>query len=200
MAPRIETGQIDIDAIKDQYPLADEVRRYLSLKPRGTTLVGLCPFHMERTPSFTVYPQEARFHCFGCDAHGDIFDFLYRQSGLDIRAAAERLTGGMLPVLSEARVAELKERQARFEAEQAERRKMAAEQMRLRWAAAEPNYATHPYLVAKGISPNGTRLDREHVLVPLFDVDGALTSLQSIDPSGHKLFEADLPVAGSCLL
>lgn len=197
MAPPIETGQIDIDAIKDQYPLADEVRRHLSLKPRGTTLVGLCPFHMERTPSFTVYPQEARFHCFGCDAHGDIFDFLYRQSGLDIRAAAERLTGGMLPVLSEARVAELKERQARFEAEQAERRKMAAEQMRLRWAAAEPNYAAHPYLVAKGISPNGTRLDREHVLVPLFDVDGALTSLQSIDPGGHKLFEAELPVAGS---
>nr|WP_235982173.1 CHC2 zinc finger domain-containing protein [Novosphingobium aerophilum] len=91
MAPRIETGQIDIDAIKDQYPLANEVRRHLSLKPRGTTLVGLCPFHMERTPSFTVYPQEARFHCFGCDAHGDIFDFLYRQSRLDIRAAAERL-------------------------------------------------------------------------------------------------------------
>lgn len=197
MARRIETGSIDIEAIKDQYPLADEVRRHLVLKRRGHQLVGLCPFHMERTPSFTVYPQDQRYHCFGCGANGDIFDFLHQQAGLDIRAAAEHLTGGALPVLSEARVAELQARQARFEAEQAERRRSAAEQIRLRWDAADPGYASHPYLTAKGIGPNGTRLDREHVLVPLFDTDGALRSLQSIDPAGHKLFEADLPVAGA---
>ena len=124
MARRIETGSIDIDAIKDQFPLADEVRRHLTLKRRGSTLVGLCPFHMERTPSFAVYPDEQRYHCFGCGAHGDIFDFLHAQEGLDIRAAAERLTGGNFPVLSEARVLELRARQARFEAEQAERRKL----------------------------------------------------------------------------
>ena len=55
MARRIETGSIDIDAIKDQFPLADEVRRHLALKRRGAALVGLCPFHMERTPSLAVY-------------------------------------------------------------------------------------------------------------------------------------------------
>lgn len=197
MARRIETGSIDIDAIKDQFPLADEVRRHLTLKRRGSTLVGLCPFHMERTPSFAVYPEEQRYHCFGCGAHGDIFDFLHAQEGLDIRAAAERLTGGNFPVLSDARVAELRARQARFEADLAERRKLATEQMRLRWDAADPHYASHPYLTAKNIGPHGTRLDREHILVPLFDAGGALTSLQSIDPSGHKLFEAELPVAGS---
>lgn len=197
MARRIETGSIDIEAIKDQYPLADEVRRHLVLKRRGQTLVGLCPFHLERTPSFTVYPQDQRYHCFGCGANGDIFDFLEHQSGLDIRAAAEYLTGGTLPVMSETRVAELQARQARFEAEQAERRRSAAEQMRLRWAAADPGYSSHPYLTAKGIGPNGTRLDREHVLVPLVDTDDALRSLQSIDPAGRKLFEADLPVAGA---
>jgi phage/plasmid primase-like uncharacterized protein len=197
MARRIETGSIDIEAIKDQYPLAEEVRRHLVLKRRGQTLVGLCPFHMERTPSFTVYPQDQRYHCFGCGANGDIFDFLQHQEGLDIRAAAERLTGGTFPVMSETRVAELQARQARFEADQAERRKSAAEQMRLRWDAADPGYSSHPYLTAKGIGPNGTRLDREHILMPLFDTDGALRSLQSIDPTGHKLFEADLPVAGT---
>lgn len=200
MARRIETGSIDIDAIKDQFPLADEVRRHLALKRRGATLVGLCPFHMEHTPSFAVYPDEQRFHCFGCGAHGDIFDFLQAQEGLDIRAAAERLTGGNFPVMSEARVAELRARQARFEAEQAERRKLAADQMRLRWAGADPTYSSHPYLSAKGIKPNGTRLDREHILVPLFDAAGELTSLQSIDPAGHKLFEAELPVAGSAFV
>ena len=197
MARRIETGSIDIDAIKDQYPLADAVSRHLVLKRRGHTMVGLCPFHMERTPSFTVYPQEERFHCFGCGAHGDVFDFLQHQEGLDIRAAAEHLTGGTFPVMSETRVAELRARQACFEAEQGARRDAAAEQMRLRWEAGDPHYSTHPYLTAKGIGPNGTRLDREHVLVPLVDAEGALRSLQSIDPTGHKLFEADLPVAGT---
>jgi phage/plasmid primase-like uncharacterized protein len=197
MARRIETGSIDIEAIKDQYPLAEEVRRHLVLKRRGQTLVGLCPFHMERTPSFTVYPQDQRYHCFGCGANGDIFDFLQHQEGLDIRAAAERLTGGTFPVMSETSVAELQARQVRFEADQAERRKSAAEQMRLRWEAADPGYSSHPYLIAKRIGPSGTRLDREHILVPLFDTDGTLQSLQSIDPTGHKLFEADLPVAGA---
>jgi hypothetical protein len=197
MARRIETGSIDIDAIKDQFPLADEVRRHLVLKHRGQTLVGLCPFHMERTPSFTVYPQDQRYNCFGCGANGDVFDFLHHQDGLDIRAAAEHLTGGTLPVLSEARVVELRQQQARFEAEQAARRKAAAEQMRLRWEAADPAFSAHPYLAAKGIGPNGTRLDRQHILVPLFDTAGALRSLQSIDPAGHKLFEADLAVAGA---
>ena len=200
MARRIEIGSIDIDAIKDQFPLADEVRRHLPLKRRGATLVGLCPFHMERTPSFAVYTDEQRFHCFGCGAHGDIFDFLQAQEDLDIRGAAERLTGGNFPVMSEARVIELRARQARFEAEQAERRKLAADQMRLRWAGADPAYSSHPYLTAKGIQPNGTRLDREHILVPLFDAGGELTSLQSIDPAGYKLFEAELPVAGSAFV
>ena len=185
MARRIETGSIDIDAIKDQFPLADEVRRHLALKRRGATLVGLCPFHMERTPSFAVYPEEQRFHCFGCGAHGDIFDFLQAQEGLDIRAAAERLTGGNFPVMSEERVVELRARQARFEAEQAERRMLAADQMRLRWAGADPTYSSHPYLTAKEIRPNGTRLDREHILVPLFDAAAAAVA-PALEPSSSS--------------
>ncbi len=196
MARRIETGSIDIEAIKDQYPLADAVRRHLVLKRRGQTLVGLCPFHMERTPSFTVYPQEERFHCFGCAAHGDIFDFLHHQEGLDIRAAAEQLTGGTVPVMSETRVAELKARQALFETEQAMRRDAAMRQARERWIAADPTYTSHPYLTAKGIRPNGTRLDGAHILVPLHGADGKIQSLQTIDPAGHKLFCSDLPTAG----
>lgn len=195
MARRIETGSIDIEAIKDQYPLADAVRRHLVLKRRGQTIVGLCPFHMERTPSFTVYPQEERFHCFGCGTHGDIFDFLQHQEGLDIRAAAESLTGGTFPVMSATRVAELKSRQALFEAEQATRRDAAMRQARERWIAADPTYTSHRYLEAKGIKPNGTRLDGAHILVPLHGPDGKIQTLQTIDPAGHKLFCSDLPTA-----
>ena len=151
MSRRIEIGSVDIDAIKDQYPLAEVVGRHVVLKRRGHQLIGLCPFHDERTPSFTVYPQDQRYHCYGCAAHGDIFDFLLALDGLDIRAAAEQLTGGTFPVMSADRVAELQSRQARFEAEQAEKREVAMRQARERWIAADPTYSSHPYLEAKGI-------------------------------------------------
>ena len=115
--------------------------------------------------------------------------------GLDIRAAAEQLTGGTFPVMSADRVAELKARQALFEAEQAGRRDAAMRQARERWIAADPTYTSHPYLEAKGIRPNGTRLDGAHILVPLHGLDGKIQSLQTIDPAGHKLFCSDLPTA-----
>ena len=63
MSRRIEIGRVDIEAIKDQYPLAETVGRHVVLKRRGHQLIGLCPFHDERTPSFTVYPQDQRYHC-----------------------------------------------------------------------------------------------------------------------------------------
>jgi phage/plasmid primase-like uncharacterized protein len=195
MSRLIETGNVDIDAIKDQHPLAEVVGRHVVLKRRGHQLIGLCPFHDERTPSFTIYPQDQRYHCYGCAAHGDIFDFLQHMEGLDIRAAAEQLTGGTFPVLSADRVAELKSRQARFEAEQAERRDAGTRQARERWIAADPTYTSHPYLSAKAIRPSGTRLDGAHILVPLHDVDGKIQSLQTIDARGHKLFCSDLPTA-----
>jgi phage/plasmid primase-like uncharacterized protein len=196
MARRIETGGIDIEAIKDQFPLAETVSQHVALKRRGHQLVGLCPFHEERTPSFTVYPQDQRYHCFGCGAHGDIFDFLQHHAGLDIRQAAQHLTGGTFPVMSADRVAELKARQAWFEAEQAARRDAAMRQARERWIAADPTYTSHPYLAAKGIGPNGTRLDGAHILVPLHGLDGKIQSLQTIGADGHKLFCSDLPTAG----
>ncbi len=196
MSRRIEIGSVDIEAIKDQYPLAETVGRHVVLKRRGHQLIGLCPFHDERTPSFTVYPQDQRYHCYGCAAHGDIFDFLLALEGLDIRAAAEQLTGGTFPVMSADRVAELQSRQARFEAEQAVRRDVAMRQARERWIAADPTYASHPYLTAKAIRPSGTRLDGADILVPLHGVDGKIQSLQTIDARGHKLFCSDLPTAG----
>lgn len=195
MSRLIETGNVDIDAIKDKHPLADVVGRHVVLKRRGYQLIGLCPFHHERTPSFTIYPQDQRYHCFGCGAHGDIFDFLQHMEGLDIRAAAERLTGGTFPVMSADRVAELKSRQARFEADQAVRRDAAVRQARERWIAADPSYTSHPYLSAKGIRPHGTRLEGALILVPLHGVDGKIQSLQTIDARGHKLFCSDLPTA-----
>jgi DNA primase len=63
----------------------------VALKRAGTVLKGLCPFHAEKTPSFTVTPDRETWHCFGCGEHGDIFTFLMRRDGLDFREALTRL-------------------------------------------------------------------------------------------------------------
>jgi len=64
------------------------------LKRKGTNWVGLCPFHDEKTPSFTVNPKTNLWHCFGCGAGGDAIGFLTKKDGLGFREAVEKLRGG----------------------------------------------------------------------------------------------------------
>ena len=64
---------------------------YISLKRAGSNLKGLCPFHSEKTPSFTVYPQDNSFYCFGCGAGGDAITFIRKRENLDYPDAVEFL-------------------------------------------------------------------------------------------------------------
>ena len=64
---------------------------YVSLKRAGSNLRGLCPFHSEKTPSFTVYPQDNSFYCFGCGAGGDAITFIRKRENLDYPDAVEFL-------------------------------------------------------------------------------------------------------------
>ncbi len=59
------------------------VSSYVSMRRRGRNLVGLCPFHGEKTPSFTLYPETASFYCFGCGAGGDVITFIKKIENLD---------------------------------------------------------------------------------------------------------------------
>jgi len=77
--------------IKTKLPVVDIVGETVQLKRAGTIFKGLCPFHGEKTPSFTVTPERETWHCFGCGEHGDIFTFLMRRDGLDFREALGRL-------------------------------------------------------------------------------------------------------------
>ncbi|HEY9596702.1 MAG TPA: CHC2 zinc finger domain-containing protein, partial [Cyanophyceae cyanobacterium] len=65
-----------IEAIKQQADLVNIVERHITLKRRGKDYIGLCPFHEERTPSFTVSPSKQFYHCFGCGVGGDAIHFL----------------------------------------------------------------------------------------------------------------------------
>ena len=64
---------------------------YISLKRAGSNLKGLCPFHSEKTPSFTVYPQDNSFYCFGCGVGGDAISFIRKRENLDYPDAVEFL-------------------------------------------------------------------------------------------------------------
>jgi DNA primase len=80
-----------IQALKSRMNIADVVKRYLALRPAGSRLVGLCPFHNEKTASFSVNPDKGVFYCFGCQASGDVIDFYCRINGLDFREGLEQL-------------------------------------------------------------------------------------------------------------
>ena len=82
-----------LDEIRARVPLSDLVGRRVKLTKRGKEHLGLCPFHNERTPSFTVNDDKAFYHCFGCQAHGSAFDFVMNTEGLSFPEAVERLAG-----------------------------------------------------------------------------------------------------------
>ena len=67
------------------------ISMYTPLKRRGKNLVGLCPFHNEKTPSFTVYPDSQSFYCFGCGAGGEVISFIRRAENLDFSEAVRYL-------------------------------------------------------------------------------------------------------------
>lgn len=70
-----------IKQIRDRVDIADIIGQHVSLIKAGPNLKGLCPFHQETSPSFTVSPSRQIFHCFGCGAGGNVFTFLSRVTG-----------------------------------------------------------------------------------------------------------------------
>jgi len=82
-----------IEEIKTRIDIVDLISEYVPLKRRGQNYVGLCPFHTEKTPSFTVSPSKQLFYCFGCGVGGDAFTFLMKREGLSFNEALTRLAG-----------------------------------------------------------------------------------------------------------
>ncbi len=79
------------EEIRERIDLVELVSNYLKLERAGRNYKALCPFHNEKTPSFHVSPELNRFHCFGCGASGDVFEFLMRIEGISFREAFRRL-------------------------------------------------------------------------------------------------------------
>ena len=80
-----------IEQILDSVDIVEVVSAYLSLKKSGSNYKALCPFHRERTPSFTVSPKKQMFYCFGCQTGGNVFTFLMKHENMTFSEAAKTL-------------------------------------------------------------------------------------------------------------
>mgnify|MGYP001213391624 CR=1 FL=1 len=81
----------DVREIKSKLDIAEIIGDYVSLRLNGRTYWGKCPFHNEKTPSFSVSQERQTFHCFGCGKGGDVFTFIMDIENIDFRDALERL-------------------------------------------------------------------------------------------------------------
>ena len=114
-----------IDEVKYRNDIYDLISTYLTLKRAGSNYVGLCPFHNEKTGSFTVFPNTKSFYCFGCGSGGDVITFVMKMENLDYTGAVEFLAkraGMPIPEISDddktlvrrARIIEMNHEAAKF--------------------------------------------------------------------------------------
>jgi len=82
-----------LDELRARLPVSEVVGRKVRLVRKGREHSGLCPFHNEKTPSFTVNDEKGFYHCFGCGAHGSVIDFAMETEGLPFPEAVEKLAG-----------------------------------------------------------------------------------------------------------
>ncbi|WP_077075409.1 DNA primase [Aedoeadaptatus urinae] len=80
-----------IRRVKEESDIVEWIGRYTKLEKKGRNYMGLCPFHTEKTPSFSVQPDKGYYHCFGCGAGGDVIKFLMEKEGLGFIEAVEKL-------------------------------------------------------------------------------------------------------------
>jgi hypothetical protein len=80
-----------VDDVKASIPIEDVIGETVGLRKAGSSLVGLCPFHAEKTPSLTVSPAKGLFYCYGCQAGGDVVRFVELSERLEFMEALERL-------------------------------------------------------------------------------------------------------------
>lgn len=134
---------IDLEAIRAANPLPSVVGGVIKLHRAGNEFKALCPFHAERSPSFTIFRGGSRYHCFGCGAGGDVFDFVSKMHGVGLRDAAEMLGHGEVVTMA---VAPL----SRVDDDESDR----TDEARAIWRAAVPAAGTlaETYLRSRGLS------------------------------------------------
>jgi DNA primase len=146
-----------INQVRDAADMVAEVGRYTDLKRNGAQMMGLCPFHDERSPSFSVDPQDKLYHCFGCGVAGDVFGFVMEKEGLGFSEAVE--------ALADRYGVELQREQEDPQAEARRQRRQRLQQLLERSAAYYSNYLwesreagkARAYLAERGLNEAALR-------------------------------------------
>jgi DNA primase len=138
----------DFDTIKERVDIVALISEKVALKKAGNLYRGLCPFHSEKTPSFTVDPERRTYHCFGCGEHGDIFIWLEKMENLD-RGEALKVLAERAGVELVRRAPEDKEREDRL------RRLMETALFYFRQGLRSPDHgkSATAYLARRGMTP-----------------------------------------------
>lgn len=107
-----------LEELRGRISVSDVVGQKVKLTRKGREYLGLCPFHNEKTPSFTVNDAKGFYHCFGCGAHGDVVKFEMEANGLPFMDALEKLAhqaGLSVPKFSKVKTAEAEKRQSLYD-------------------------------------------------------------------------------------
>ena len=91
MSKSLKDGEVD--ELKSHADIYGIVSGYVNLKKSGKSYSGLCPFHKEKTPSFSVDPAKQLYHCFGCGEGGDVISFVEKIENLDFLESVEFIAG-----------------------------------------------------------------------------------------------------------
>lgn len=150
-----------VEQIRVTSDIVEIIGEHISLKKSGKNYKGLCPFHQEKTPSFTVSPDKQIFHCFGCSGGGNVFSFLMRFNSLSFPEAVARLgTRYGIAIHSDKRRNNSEFKQA-FSQKEREKdytlNKLAAEYFRNNLIKEKCGKAAREYLNSRNISPDVSR-------------------------------------------
>lgn len=188
----------DLAAVKAARSIVEVVGAAVQLKKNGKGMVGLCPFHPDRTPSLHVY--EDRYYCYACSEGGDVIDFVQKMKGCDLATAVSMLVGGggAIDTSPEAK-AEIARMAAERDKLAAAERQNAISRAKRIWDEAEDSMPDphHPYLVRKQIEAIGARQAKDgRLLLPVYGPDSEIMSVQHISDNGTKMFLAGAPTKG----
>ena len=180
----------EIERAKDR--IVDVIGKHVHLKKAGKNWSACCPFHNEKSPSFTVEEEERFYYCFGCGASGDAIKFLMDFQGVDFRSAVESILGRITLTESYAVRAPVVRAVTCSLPGHAEDREKAAAFIEKCQSAEQ-----HPYLKRHNTAPHGECLTlKGSLIVPLLNNIGEQVNVAAITTKGVK-YAAGLPSFGS---
>jgi len=174
-----------VEQVRARTDIVEVVSGHVLLKKAGKNYLGLCPFHSEKTPSFTVSPDKQLFYCFGCQEGGDVFTFLEKKEGMSFREALEYLAEAAGVSLPEAEDPESRRRAALVEALE-----MAAAFYRATLERLEAAGRARAYLERRGVRPE--TIERFGLGYAPAEWDGMYLALRKKGISEEVLLQAGL--------